>query len=61
MIIRNISGRVKCPKCESENIETKWSSTTVVSWLDRILGVPMIKIFEKKCMQCGKEFQVFRK
>jgi hypothetical protein len=27
----------------------------------KLLGVPMVRIYEKKCMQCGKEFQIFRK
>ena len=61
MIIQNPPGKVKCPECGSENIETKWSFTTIVAWLGKLLGVPTVKIFEKRCVQCGKEFQVFRK
>ncbi|MGA2226351.1 MAG: hypothetical protein ABSH41_18090 [Syntrophobacteraceae bacterium] len=61
MIMPNIPGTVKCPQCGSFNIATKWSFTTVVSWLGKLLGVPMVRIYEKKCMQCGREFQVFRK
>jgi predicted nucleic-acid-binding Zn-ribbon protein len=54
-------GKAKCPQCGSENVETKWSLTTIVGWVGRILGVPTVKIFEKKCSECGHEFQVFRK
>jgi predicted nucleic-acid-binding Zn-ribbon protein len=61
MIIRNPPRKVKCPECGSENVETKWSLTTIVSWVGRILGVPMVRIYEKRCAACGKVFQVFRK
>jgi len=61
MIMPNIPMPVKCPECGSENIATKWSLTTIVAWLSRILGVPIVKIFEKRCVQCGQEFKVFRK
>jgi predicted nucleic-acid-binding Zn-ribbon protein len=61
MIIRDIPGKAKCPECGSENVGTKWSLTTFMAWVGRILGVPTVKIFEKKCVECGKEFQVFRK
>jgi len=61
MIMRNIPGKAKCPECGSENIETKWSFTTVVAWLGKLLGVTTVRIYEKKCEACGKEFQVFRK
>jgi predicted nucleic-acid-binding Zn-ribbon protein len=61
MIIRNIPGKMKCPQCESENVHSKLSVTTIVAWLGRILGVPTVKILEKRCAECGHEFQVFRK
>ena len=61
MLIRDIPGKAKCPACGSENVETKWWLATIVGWVGRILGVPTVKIFEKKCEECGKEFQVFRK
>jgi len=61
MVMPNIPGKVKCPECGSENIETKWSLTTIVSWLGKLLGVPMVRIYEKRCSECGKEFKVFRK
>jgi len=61
MIMRDIPGKAKCPACGSENVRSKWSLTTVVGWVGRILGVPTVKIFEKKCAECGNEFQVFRK
>jgi hypothetical protein len=37
------------------------SFTNIVAWVGRILGVPIVKIWEKRCMECGSEFQVFRK
>ena len=52
---------MKCPECGSENVESKWSFTTIVAWLGRILGVQKVKIFEKRCSECRNEFQVFRK
>jgi len=61
MIIGNIPGTVKCPECGSENVRSKLSLTTIVAWVGRILGVPIVKIFEKRCSECGHEFQVFRK
>jgi predicted nucleic-acid-binding Zn-ribbon protein len=61
MIMRDIPIKVKCPQCGSENIETKWSLTTIVAWVGRILGVPAVKIFEKKCVKCGHQFQIFKK
>ncbi|MGA2223174.1 MAG: hypothetical protein ABSH41_01870 [Syntrophobacteraceae bacterium] len=61
MIIRTIPGKVKCPECGSENIATKWSFATIVAWLGRILGVPTVRIYEKRCAECGHEFQIFRK
>ena len=61
MVIRNIPGKVKCPECGSENVKSKLSLTTVVAWVGRIQGVPTVKIFEKKCAECGHEFQIFRK
>jgi predicted nucleic-acid-binding Zn-ribbon protein len=54
----NIPMAVQCPKCGSFNIETKWSLTTIVSWLGKILGVPMVRIYEKRCSECGNEFQI---
>jgi len=61
MIMPNLPGKVKCPECGSEDIATKWSLTTIVAWAGRILGVSTVKIFEKRCVQSGNEFQVFRK
>jgi predicted nucleic-acid-binding Zn-ribbon protein len=61
MIMRHIPMPVKCPKCGSENVETKWSLTSIVSWLGKLLGVSTVKIFEKRCTECGHEFQIFRK
>jgi predicted nucleic-acid-binding Zn-ribbon protein len=60
MIIRNIPGTVKCPECGSRNIDTKWSITTIVAWLGKLLGIPTVKIFGKRCVECGKEVQIIR-
>ena len=61
MIIQTPRIKPKCPACESENVKFKLSFTTIVAWLGRILGVPTVKIFEKRCSECGREFRVFRK
>ena len=61
MIMQDPRLKAKCPECGSENVKTKWSVTTIVAWVGRILGVPTVKIFEKRCVKCGNEFQVFRK
>lgn len=61
MIMRDIPGKPQFPECGSENVKTKWSLTTFIAWLGRILGVPTVKIYEKRCSECGREFQVFRK
>jgi predicted nucleic acid-binding Zn ribbon protein len=61
MIMRDIPGTVKCPECGSENVKSKLSFTNVVAWVGRILGVRIVKIWEKRCEECGNEFQVFRK
>ena len=61
MIIQDPRIKPKCPECGSENVKSKWSFTTIVAWVGRILGVPTVKIWEKRCEECGNEFQVFRK
>ena len=61
MVIRDIQGTVTCPDCGSENVKFKWSFTTIVTCVGKLLGVPTVKIFEKRCAECGHEFQVFRK
>jgi hypothetical protein len=61
MIIQDPRIKAKCPECGGENVQSKLSVTTIVASLGRILGVPTVKIFEKKRVECGKEFQVFRK
>jgi len=61
MIMQDPRLKAKCPECGSENVKTKWSVTTIVAWVGRILGVPTVKIFEKRCVKCGNEFRVFRK
>ncbi len=61
MIIQDPRIKAKCPQCGSENVKSKLCFTNFVAWLGRILGVPMVKIFEMRCSVCGHEFQVFRK
>jgi predicted nucleic-acid-binding Zn-ribbon protein len=61
MIMQDPRIKAKCPQCGSENVKSKWSLTTIVACVGRILGVRIVKIFEKKCVECGHEFQVFRK
>jgi hypothetical protein len=50
MIIQDPRIKVKCPECGRENVQSKLSFTTIVSWLVKLLGVPTIKIFEERCM-----------
>ena len=61
MIIQDPRIKTKCPECGSENVKSKLSFTIIVAWVGRILGVPMVEIWEKRCSQCSKQFQVFRK
>jgi transposase-like protein len=61
MIIQDPRIKPKCPACGSENVESKPSFANVVAWVGRILGVPSVRIWEKRCAECGHEFQVFRK
>jgi hypothetical protein len=62
MVIQDPRIKAKCPEeCGSENVKSKLSFTNIVAWVGRILGVPTVKIFEKKCAECGHQFQVFRK
>jgi predicted nucleic-acid-binding Zn-ribbon protein len=61
MIMPYVPMPVKCPACGSENVKFKWSITTIVACLGKLLGVPTVKIYEKRCSKCGHEFQVFRR
>ena len=61
MIIQDPRIKPKCPECGSENVKSKLSFTNILAWVGRILGVPTVKIWEKRYMGCGNEFQVFRK
>jgi transposase-like protein len=61
MMIQDPRIKAECPACGSENVKSKLSFTNVVAWVGRTLGVPTVKIFEKECVECGKEFRVFRK
>ena len=60
-IMPNIPGKVKCPQCGSEDVRSKLSLTNIVAWAGKLLGVPTVKIYEKRCAEWGKEFQIFRK
>ncbi len=57
MIIQTLPETVKCPVCGSENVQSKLSFTTIVAWVGKILGVPTVKIFEKRCALCGRQFR----
>ena len=61
MIMRHIPMPIKCPKCGSENVKSKWSANSIKAWIGKLLGVRTVKIYEKRCSECGHEFQVFRK
>jgi phage FluMu protein Com len=61
MIMPNIPMPIKCPKCSSENVKSKWTLNTIVAWIGRLLGARTVKIFDKKCEECREEFQIFRK
>ncbi len=61
MIIQNPRIKTRCPECGSENVESKLSFTNIVAWVGRILGVQTVKIWEKRCEEFGREFQVFWK
>jgi hypothetical protein len=61
MIIQGPRIKAKCPACRSENVKSKLSFTNIVAWSEKIPGAPTVKIFEKDCVECGHEFQVFRK
>ena len=61
MIIQDPRIKPKCPQCGSENVKSALSVTNIVACVGRIIGVPTVKIFEKRCSECGKEFQVFQK
>ena len=61
MIIQYRRIKAKCPQCDSQNVHSNLSYTNIVAWVGRILGVPTVKIWEKRCSECGDEFQVFRK
>ena len=61
MIMQDPRIKAKCPECGSENVKFKWSLTTTVAWVGKFIGVPTVKIFEKRSAECGHEFQIFRK
>jgi hypothetical protein len=43
------------PRMSAENAKFKLSLTTIVAWVGKILGVPTVKIFEGKGVECGVE------
>ena len=61
MIIQTPRIKHQCPSCGSENVKSKLSFTNIVAWLGMKLGVTTVRIWEKRCEECGREFQVFRK
>ena len=48
MIIQTPRIKPQCPQCGSENVKSKLSFTIIVAWVGRILGVPTVKIWEKR-------------
>jgi DNA-directed RNA polymerase subunit RPC12/RpoP len=61
MIIQDPRIKAKCPQCGSQNVKSTLCFTNIFAWVGRILGVPTVKIFEKRCLKCGNEFKEFRK
>jgi transcription elongation factor Elf1 len=61
MIMPNLPIPANCPVCGSENVGTKWSHSTILAWVFRLFAIPVVKMFDKRCMVCGHEFQVFLK
>jgi hypothetical protein len=47
--------RVMRPACGSENVKFNLSIANIVAWAGKLLGVPTVKIYEKKCAECGVE------
>jgi hypothetical protein len=60
VVMPNMPKMAKCPKCASEDVETRWTLMTLVSWIFMGLGSDGVRIYDKKCERCGNEFQVFR-
>ncbi|MGA3114330.1 MAG: hypothetical protein ABSF90_07850 [Syntrophobacteraceae bacterium] len=59
MLIQDPRVKAKYPECGSENVQSKLPFTSFVAWAGKLLGVPTVKIWEKRCEECGKELQVF--
>jgi len=51
----------KCPVCGSENVRTKWFFTTILARVGGSIAVPTVKVLEKRCGDCGRQFQALRK
>jgi hypothetical protein len=60
MIIQDPRIKAKCPQCGNWNVKSKLSFTNIVALAGKLLGVPTVKIYEKRGSECGHEFRVFR-
>jgi predicted nucleic-acid-binding Zn-ribbon protein len=61
MIMPNMPMPVKCPKCGSTDVNSKWTFNTILAWVSRLMDVKTVKIWDKKCRSCGEQFKIFRK
>lgn len=61
MIINNPPIKPTCPECGSQEVKTRLTPNTIMSWIGAVLGVGTIKIYSKRCGNCGHEFEVYRK
>ncbi len=62
MVIRNPRGmKIKCPECGSERVRSTLSVRNIMTWTGMIVGANTVRIYEKRCADCGHKFEVFRK
>jgi|GEM_PF-6158490 predicted nucleic-acid-binding Zn-ribbon protein len=61
MLMPGMPVKAKCPKCGSDNIETKWTLITASAFICELLGVRAVRTQDKECEACGSEFQIYRR